>query len=172
MTSSASESEAKKKRRTRGAGPRLKNGGGVWSTPYTLIVGEDRAEVLHLLERLARAAHDAGERVVGDDHRQARLLHQQPAEVAQQRAAAGEHHALFRDVGTELGRRLLERGFDGRDDLVERLGQRLENLVGADGEAARNAFGKVAPLHFHLAHLGPREGGADLLLDELGRGLA
>src|SRR3954463_14679958 len=113
MTSSARESDAKKKSRTSGAGPRLKNGGGVWSTPYTLIVGEDRAEVLHLLERLARAAHHAGERVIGDDHRQGGLLPQQAIEVAQQRAAAGEHHALLGDVGAELGRRLLERRFDG-----------------------------------------------------------
>src|SRR5437660_2452859 len=154
MTSRASESEAKKKKRTRGAGPRLKNGGGVWSTPYTLIVGEDRAEVLHLLERLARAAYDAGERVVGDDHRQPRLLHQQPVEVAQQRAAAGEHHAFLGDVGAEFGRRLLQRGLHRRDDLVERLGERFENLVRADGEAARNALGEIAPLHFHLAHFG------------------
>src|SRR5438067_13732925 len=139
MTSSASESEAKKKSRTRGAGPRLKNGGGVWSTPYTLIVGEDRAEVLHLLERLARAAHDAGERVVGDDHRQPRLLHQQPVEVAQPPAAAGEHHALLGDVGAELGRRLLERALHRRDDLVQRLGERFEDLVRADREAARYA---------------------------------
>src|ERR1041385_7654131 len=140
MTSSARDSEAKKKSRTRGAGPRLKNGGGVWSTPYTLIVREDRAEVLHLLERLAGAAHHAGERVIGNDHRQAGLLHQEPIEVAQQRAAAGEHHALLGDVGAELGRRLLEGGLHRRDDLVERLGERFENFVRADGEAARNAL--------------------------------
>src|SRR3954462_12431334 len=102
MTSSARESDAKKKSRTSGAGPRLKNGGGGWSTPYTLIVGEDRAEVLHLLECLARAAHDAGERIIGDDHGQPGLFHQQPVEIAQQRAAAGEHHALLGDVGAEL----------------------------------------------------------------------
>src|SRR5438105_13317883 len=127
MTRRASESEAKKKKRTRGAGPRLKNGGGVWSTPYTLIVGEDRAEVLQLLERLARAAHDAGERVVGNDDRQSGFFHEQPVEIAQQRAAAGQHHALLGDVGAELWRRLLERGLHRRDDLVERLGERFEN---------------------------------------------
>src|SRR5437588_3923728 len=172
MTSRASESEAKKKKRTRGAGPRLKNGGGVWSTPYTLIVGEDRAVVLHLLERLARAAYDAGERVVGDDHRQPRLLHQQPVEVAQQRAAADEHHAFLGDVGAELRRRLLERRLHRRDDLVQRLGQRLQDLVGRDREAARDALGEVAALHFHLAHFRARERGADLLLDQLRGGLA
>src|ERR1043166_2439316 len=135
MTNSASESEAKKKSRTSGAGPRLKNGGGVWSTPYTLIVREDRAEVLHLLERLARAAHHAGERIVGDDHRQPGLFHEEPVEGAQQRTAAGDHHALLGDIGTELGRRLLERALHRRDDLVQRLGECLENFIRRNREA-------------------------------------
>src|SRR5918911_3359845 len=168
MTRSASESEAKKKRRTSGAGPRLKNGGGVWSTPYASVVGEDRAEVLHLLERLARAAHHAGERVLGDDDRQAGLFHEEAVEVAQERPAAGEHHALLGDVRPEFRRRLLERRLHGGNDLIERLGKRFQDLVGADGEAARNAFGEVTAFHFHLAHFRAREGGADLLLDELG----
>src|SRR3954463_7439720 len=132
MTSSARESDAKKKSRTSGAGPRLKNGGGVWSTPYTLVVGEDRAEVLHLLERLAGAAHHAGERIVRDDDRKPGFFHQEAIQIAQQRAAAGEHHALLGDIGAELGRRLLKRGLHPRHDLVERLCQRLEDLVGRD----------------------------------------
>src|SRR3954466_3006453 len=98
MTSSARESDAKKKSRTSGAGPRLKNGGGGWSTPYTLVVGEDRAHVLHLLERLAGAAHHAGGRTVRADDRQAGFLHDQAVEVAQQRAAPGHYHALFLHV--------------------------------------------------------------------------
>ena len=62
-----------------------------------------------LVERLAGAQHDGGQRVVGDHHGQAGLLAQQHVEVAQQRAAAGEHDALVDDVGRELGRRPLER---------------------------------------------------------------
>src|SRR3954470_9468355 len=135
MTSSARESDAKKNRRTSGAGPRLKNGGGEWSTPYTLIVGEDRPEVLHLLQGLAGASHHAGERIVGNDDRKTGLLHQQAVEVAQQRAAPRKHHALLCDIGAELGRRLLERALHRRDDLVERLGERFQDLVRADGEA-------------------------------------
>src|SRR6185369_7530622 len=100
--SSASESEAKKNSRTSGAGPRLKNGGGVCSIPrYTSVVGEDRAEMLHLLEGLARSAHHAGERIVGNDHGKPGLFHEKAVEVAQQRAAAGKHHALLGDVGAE-----------------------------------------------------------------------
>ena len=50
-------------------------------------------------------------------------------EVAQQRAASGEHHAALGDVGAELGRGLLERVLDAGDDLVQRVGQRFEDLV-------------------------------------------
>ncbi len=62
-----------------------------------------------------------------DQHRQAGLLGEQAVEVAQQRAAAGQHHAALGDVGAELGRRLLERVLDARDDLVERVGERLQD---------------------------------------------
>jgi hypothetical protein len=69
---------------------------------------------VHLFQRHAGAAHHAGQRVVGDDHRQAGFFHQQAVEVAQQRAAAGQHHAAFGDVGAEFGRRLLQRLFTAR----------------------------------------------------------
>ncbi len=104
-------------------------------------------------------------------HRQAGFFGQQAVEVAQQRAAAGQHHAALGDVGAQLGRGLLQRVLDGRDDLVERLGQGFQDLVGRDGEAARHAFGQVAALDFHLLDFGAREGGADVLLDGFGGGL-
>src|SRR5258708_20156195 len=110
--SSASESEAKKNSRTSGAGPRLKNGGGVCSIPrwgrrplyppWFSVVGEDRAEVLHLFERFPRPAHHAGKRIVGDDHRQPGLFHQQAIEPAQQRAAAVEHHPFLAAFAPQL----------------------------------------------------------------------
>ena len=103
-----------------------------------------------LLERLARAAHDAGQRIVGHDDRQPGLFHQQAVDVAQQRAAAGQHHAFLGDVRAELGRRLLERGLDRADDAVERLGQRLQDFVAGNGEAARDALGQVAALDLLL----------------------
>ena len=133
-----------------------------------LFVRQDAAaEAVHAFERHAAAAHDAGQRLLGDQHRQAGLLGQQAIEVAQQRAAAGQHHAALGDVGAELGRGLLERDLDRRDDLVERIGQRLEHLVAADREAARHALGQVAALDFHFLDLGAGEGRADLLLDSL-----
>src|SRR5450631_2309910 len=120
-------------------GPWRKNGGGVRSRVPSAIVAarpcfsslgsKDGAEPLHALERHAAAANDAGERIFGDKDGQAGLLGKQAVEIAQQRAAASEHHAALGDVGTELGGSLLERVLDARDDLVERVGQRLEDLV-------------------------------------------
>ena len=52
------------------------------------LAGEDRTQPLHALECHPAAAHDAGQRVLGDQHRQAGLLGQQAVEVAQERAAA------------------------------------------------------------------------------------
>src|SRR5678816_4511783 len=99
-------------------------------------------------------------------------LGEQAVEVAQEGAATGQHHAALGDVGAELGRRLLERVLDARDDLVERVGERLEDLVRRDREAARHAFGEVAALDLDLLDLGAGKGRADALLDHLGRRLA
>ena len=81
------------------------------------------------LEHAAAAAGDAGQRIFGDHDRQAGFFHQQLVDVAQQRAAAGQHDAALRDVRAELGRRLLERDLDRADDAGERLLQRFENFV-------------------------------------------
>ena len=100
------------------------------------------------------------------------LFHQQAVDVAQQRAAAGEHHAALGDVGAELGRRALERALHRRHDAVQRIGERFEDLVRRHREAARDALGEVAALHFHFLDLGAGERGADRLLDQLGGRLA
>ena len=54
-----------------------------------------------------RATQVSGSSAIDD--RQAGLFHQQLVDVAQQRAAAGQHDAALGDVGAELGRSLLER---------------------------------------------------------------
>src|SRR6185295_9705125 len=51
-------------------------------------------------------------------------------------------------------------------------GQRLEDLVGRDREAARHAFAQVAALDLHLLHFGAGKGRTDALLDAFGSGLA
>ncbi len=137
-----------------------------------LLRRENGAQPIHALQRHAAAARHAGQRVFGHQHRQAGFFGQQAVEVAQQRTAAGEHHAALGDVGAEFRRGLFERVFHRRDDLVERIGQRFENFVGTDGEAARHAFAQVSALDFHLLDLGAGKGRADFLLDGFGRGLA
>src|SRR3569833_1145401 len=130
------------------------------------------AAFLDHFERLAAAARDAGERVLRDYHRQARLLHQQAVEVTQQRAAAGEHHAALGDVGAEVGRGLFERGLYRADDAGQRVLQRLEDFIAVELAAARHAFGEVAALHLDLTDLLRGIGGADLVFDLFGGGLA
>ena len=77
-------------------------------------------EDLDLLDRAARAEHDAGERVVGERDRHAGLGLEPLAEAAQQRAAAGEQDAVAGQVGRQLGRRVLERVLDRVEDLDRR----------------------------------------------------
>src|SRR6266849_2547230 len=89
----------------------------------------DLAEDVQLLERLARADHDRAERVLGEEHRQARLLAKQRIKALQERAAAREHDAAVGDVAGELGGRALERALHHLDDGVDRLGQRVADLV-------------------------------------------
>src|SRR3977135_764203 len=102
------------------------------------------AHLVHKFEDPATTARHAGERIVGDDHRESGLLHQELIDVAQQRAAAGEDNAALGYVGTQLGGRLFECLLDRADDALEGLLQRLEDLVAVEREAAGHAFGQIA----------------------------
>src|SRR3569832_70159 len=130
------------------------------------------AAFLDHFERLAAAARDAGERVLRDHRRQARLLHQQAVEVTQQRAAAGQHHAALGDIGAEVGRGLFERGLDRADDAGQRVLQRLEDFIAIELVVAWLVFGEVAALHLELTNLLRGIGGADLVFDLFGGGFA
>src|SRR5713101_5564061 len=132
----------------------------------------DLAEDVQLLERLARADHDRAERVLGEEHRQARLLAEQRIKALQERAAAREHDAAVSNVAGELGGRALERALHRLDDDVDRLGQRVADLVGTDGQLARHAGDQIASLDVHRQHFVARVGVADGHLDQLGRALA
>ena len=90
-----------------------------------------------------RAAHDAGERVVGDVDRHLRRLRDATVEAGKQRPAAGQHDALVHHVGDELRRRLLDRLLDRVDDLGDRRLEGLADLVAADLDAAREAGQQV-----------------------------
>ena len=74
-----------------------------------------------------------------------RSLREQAVQVAQQRAAAGEHHAALGDV-----RRVRAGSARARSSRWRRsgsaVGQRLQDLVGRDGEAAWHTFAEVTAL--------------------------
>ena len=111
-----------------------------------LIVGKDTTEFVHALERHARAAHDARQRVFGDEHGQAGFFREQTVEIAQQRTTASKHDAAFGDVGAEFRRRVFERDLHRRYNPVQRIGERFQDLVARDREAARYDTGKPAPV--------------------------
>ena len=102
-----------------------------------LTINQHVLEHLHLLEAAAGAERDAGQRIVGDRDRQAGRMAQHEVEIAEQRAAAGQHDALVDDVGGELRRRVLERDLDRLDDGADRLGQALGDLPLGDDDLLR-----------------------------------
>src|SRR5512133_271930 len=69
---------------------------------------EHVGEPFGLVEDPAGAAHDAGERIVGDADRQSHLVRDQEVETPDERAAAGAEDTAVHQVGGQLGRRHLE----------------------------------------------------------------
>src|SRR5438046_1997212 len=130
------------------------------------------AQLVHQLENAPATARHTGQGVVRHYDREPRFLGEQLVDVAQQRAAAREHDATLGDVRAQFRRSLLERLLHRAYDVLQRLLQRLQNLVAIEREAARHAFGEVAALDRELAHLLPGIGRADLDLDALGGRLA
>src|ERR1700730_9230825 len=124
---------------------------------------------LELLERPAGADGDAGERGLGEVRRHLRLLPQPLVEALQQRAATGQHDAAVHDVRGELRRRAIERLLDRFDDLVERLFQRLADLLAGEHDGLRKARHHVAAPNLGLELLGHRTRRGDLPLQLLRR---
>src|SRR5882724_12361552 len=131
-----------------------------------------RAQLIHQLENAPATACHAGQGVIRHHHRETRLLGEQLVDVAQQRAAAREHDAALGDVRAQLRRSLLERLLHGTHDALQRLLQRLEDLVAVQRKAARHTFREVAAFHRQFTHLLPGVGRADFDLDALGGRLA
>ena len=144
---------------------------GEWSASSLQLVGEDGAELVHFFQCSTRAAHHAGERVFGNDYGQAGFFHQQAVEVAQQRTAAGQHHAALGDVGAEFRRGLFQRSLDRLDDARQGFLQGFEDFVAVEREAARQTFRQIAALDLDFAHFVAGIGAADLELDALGGGV-
>lgn len=128
--------------------------------------------LVHHLQGATAATGYTGQRVLGDDYRQAGLLGQQLVEITQQRATTGQHQAALGDVRGQLGRRLLQGALDRLDDGRQGFLQRFEHFVGIQGEGTRYAFGQVAATDIDFTYFAARVGGTDFLLDALGGGFA
>src|SRR5207249_11095928 len=131
------------------------------------LVDGDVLEEREFIQDLAGPHDDGGERVVGQYDRQARLLAQQGVEVAEKRAATGQHDALVDDVRGQLGRRALEADADRLDDLVDGLEERVADLLVGDLDRLRDAGDQVPALDLHRLQLVARIRRADRDLDEL-----
>src|SRR6266487_1196623 len=134
--SSASESEAKKNSRTSGAGPRLKNGGGVCSIP-----------------RYSQSLVKIGPKC---------SIFSSALPEPRTTQVSGSSATITGSPVSSISRR--SRSRNSAPPPV--------STMPFSAMSAPNALGEVAALHFHLTHFAPREGGADLLLDHLGGGLA
>src|SRR6185436_6114275 len=64
-----------------------------------LLVDRDVPEEVDLVQGPARAHHYRRQGIVGEHDGEPRFLAQQHVEIAEQRAAAGEHDAFVDDVG-------------------------------------------------------------------------
>src|SRR5512135_2349819 len=76
--------------------------------PPTFLFDRDLPQQFKVAEHLARAQHDAGQRIVRDRHGQARFLANALVQVFQHGAAAGENDAPVADVGAECRRSTLQ----------------------------------------------------------------
>src|SRR3954468_8889962 len=77
--------------------------------PVRNLIRRDLAQQADVAEHRAGTEDDGREGILGHEHRQTDVVAQPVIEIAQQRAAAGEHDAAIIDVGAELGRNALER---------------------------------------------------------------
>src|ERR1700733_3789060 len=113
---------------------------------YTLGALLLRAAVdrLELLERDARADSNAGERRLRQLARHLALVVEALLQSLQKRAATGERDAAVHDVPGQLGRRLVERLLDRGDDVADRLLERLADLLRGQFDRFRQAGDEVA----------------------------
>src|SRR5690554_3366025 len=125
-----------------------------------------------MIEGFPRSENDGAHRIVGDHHGQTGRLAQENIEAAEERATAGEHDALIDDIGAELGRRPFEGRHHGLDDGVDRLAERLADLIAIDDDRLWHASDEIAPLHLHRLSLFGGVRVADLAFHALGRLLA
>src|SRR4051794_23073676 len=92
------------------------------------LCGRAAGEPVEVLQGEARADRDAGQRRLDDRGRDLGLGLDEVSQTTQQRAAASQQDAVAGDVAGKLGRGVLERFGDRREDLAQRRAQGLANL--------------------------------------------
>ena len=106
----------------------------------------DAAQQVQFVQHLTGTEHNAVQRVFGDQYRYLGYLAQQHIQVAQECPAAGQEDTLVDDVGRQLGRGLLQADTHRIDDGVDRLLERVADLVRVDLDGFGDAGDQVAPL--------------------------
>ena len=124
---------------------------------------------IHHFQCTTTATGNAGQRVFGDDYRQASFLGQQLVEVAQQGATTGQHQATLGDVGSQFRRRLLQGAFHCLNDSSQGLLQSFQHFIGVQGEGTWDTFCQVTAAYVDFTYFTAWVGSADFLLDALSR---
>src|SRR2546429_9717915 len=124
---------------------------------------------LELVERLAGAQHDAGQRGLRPSDLEPRFGTDPLVDPAEQRSAAGEDDPPIADVGGELGRGAFERVLDGGDDPLDRSVKGVAELFRSELEPPEHPALQIAAsdLAFELLCELPGRAGVELRL--LGR---
>jgi hypothetical protein len=132
----------------------------------------DALQQLHLVERLARADHDALERRRRELDGHVRLQLDPLREAAKQRPAAGERDAGRREIRGELGWGAVEGQLDLLDDLPHGDLEGLANLLARHVDLAWQPADRIAALDLGVEVARIRRHAADVELDPLGGHLA
>ena len=100
------------------------------------------------------------------------MLGNELVHAVEQRAAARQADAVFRNIARELGGSLFEEVADGFENVLKGLLKRVYHFIGADGDRLRQTGDEVSALYVDIKLLLAGVSGADADLHILGRALA
>src|SRR6266849_10866716 len=124
------------------------------------------------LEDSSPSASHASQRIIGDEHRQPGLFHDQFIDVAQQCTSTGKHDNALRHIAAEIRRRLLERLPHRTYDNLQWFLESLPYFIRVQRERTRHTFREFSPPARDFAHLLAGKSRSDFNLDALCGGLA
>ena len=119
-----------------------------------------------------RASGHGAQRLGRHPNGQAGLLGDESIDSSQEGPAAAEHHAVFDQVGGQVGAATVQRGLDRLQDGLQRIGQGLADLFAGDGRLAGQAAYQVQPADFLHLLLVQRKRASDIDSQSFGRGQA